>query len=600
MVRQRDAGQSGEGLGGEMRHAELVQQITRRRIARGRRIGVVERQFRMTPVPQCQRFPETLTDRAAQGECRVGVGAGRPVVAELVFDESEIEAYAGFISAVADLEYEAQAIAQPGLRCGVAPSQPHHFGQVVEQAALGAAVSRRTREGECLFVIALGRRVPLIAGDQAERIEQSGLGGAVAAHPGQDKAGFGVRFRSRVVTLPHQGGRRLAVGFGRDDGRRGRALLQRAAGGGKHLRKIADALGISCAARGHFGPLRIVSELLGELFQDTESRVPEVVGGLHVFDSRAYGQQIETTHGVGLADKRQRAIDMVERSRVRVACRRIVGGAPQIVDGVASVAGTLVMLGDKRQVGRAALTGEPCGDLAMSFALDALQYAVVRDLMQHVVLEDVFAHAFESGRLSCEYQFAPGQPRQRLGCFVVQRQQGVFPEHMTDDRCELQCAAFLRRERIEARLQDAGERGRDMGVGQARGDDAPAFGIGHDDAVVDQHLDQFLHVERVAFATAGDQFAKRRGYVREPLQQHSCKCATFVPRQLRKVDARVDFLSTAPQGSAFIKCGTSEPDDQERHVAATGHEVIDEIERPVVGPVQVVEHQQHGVAVALA
>ena len=220
---------------------------------------------------------------------------------------------------------------------------------------------------------------------------------------------------------------------------------------------------------------------------------------------------------------------MHQRGLVRETRRRVLAGALQIIHRTRRVAGTLVVIRNQREMRRLAAPREPRRNLAMRLALDALQHAVVRHLVQNVMLENVFAHAFEGGRLARIDQLATRQQRQNLGRFRIEHQQGFFPEHVTDDGSELERRTLLGRKGIEACLKNAGERCRHARADEPFGYDAPALCIGFDDAVVDQHLDQLFHVERIALRSPGNQFVQRRGNPVEALQQHAGEFAAVAP-----------------------------------------------------------------------
>src|SRR6187397_1550143 len=86
--------------------------------------------------------------------------------------------------------------------------------------------------------------------------------------------------------------------------------------------------------------------------------------------------------------------DVFERRRIGVAPFRILGGAAQVLDRVASVACALVVLGDEAEILArtiAAAKDQPVGNYAMVLLARLLQHALVGDLVQDVVLEDELA-----------------------------------------------------------------------------------------------------------------------------------------------------------------------------------------------------------------
>ena len=116
------------------------------------------------------------------------------------------------------------------------------------------------------------------------------------------------------------------------------------------------------------------------------------------------------------ANEGEGAAEVVERGRVDVAARRVFAGLAQVVDGIDDVAGALVVLGDQAEVlarAIAAAHDQPVGGQAMLLAPRLLEHALVRDLVQHVVLEDELARALEGARLAPVGELAPRQPVER-------------------------------------------------------------------------------------------------------------------------------------------------------------------------------------------
>ena len=105
-------------------------------------------------------------------------------------------------------------------------------------------------------------------------------------------------------------------------------------------------------------------------------------------------------------------------------------------------------------------------------------------------------------------QFVPHQRRQQGRRCRVDRGQGLIPKHKADHAGLLQRPSFGRVQPVQARLQHAGERWRDLGGEQFFRVDRPSVGADHNRALVDQHLDQFLHVEGVALGAADDHLAQ--------------------------------------------------------------------------------------------
>ena len=99
----------------------------------------------------------------------------------------------------------------------------------------------------------------------------------------------------------------------------------------------------------------------------------------------------------------------------------------------------------------------------------------------------------------------PGAPATRLG---VDGRQRLVPEHVADDRGVLQRGALgsrrVRPDGPAARRSAWSARGHRAACRAARA----SARLDLDHAVVDQHLHQLFHVERVAFRSAGDHGAQ--------------------------------------------------------------------------------------------
>jgi hypothetical protein len=81
-----------------------------------------------------------------------------------------------------------------------------------------------------------------------------------------------------------------------------------------------------------------------------------------------------------------------------------------------------------------------------------------------------------------------------------------------------------------------------MGGHQPVGIHAPATGVDLDGSVVDQHLHQFFHVERVPFGAAADQLAQRRPDFVKPFQQFIDQQPAHALVERRQIDAPLNFV----------------------------------------------------------
>jgi hypothetical protein len=103
----------------------------------------------------------------------------------------------------------------------------------------------------------------------------------------------------------------------------------------------------------------------------------------------------------------------------------------------------------------------------------------------------------------------------------------------------LQGPPLGRRQTVEPGLQHADQGRRHLGRQQFLAVEPPDLAPGLDGALVDQHLDQFFHVERVALGPARHQLAQGRRNLRQLLQQLVGELAAEVLAERRQVDPLV-------------------------------------------------------------
>ncbi len=233
----------------------------------------------------------------------------------------------------------------------------------------------------------------------------------------------------------------------------------------------------------------------------------------------------------------------------------------------------------------------------MAFAALALEQAVVGDLVQHLVLEGVFAHAVERGVLGAAppARAAPARAARPAACASM-RGQRLVPEHEADHRGLLQRQLLGRRQAVQPRLQHAGQRRRHVRgqqlVGRPRVQRSPPVTIAPSSISI---LHQLFHVERVAFGAAGDQLAQRGGHRR----RRRCSSSSASSRLARLSSGCRSMrwwarLGRAQSGGARTASAASGRAPASARRGCTCAQVVDEVERAVVGPVQVVEQQHDG------
>ncbi len=169
---------------------------------------------------------------------------------------------------------------------------------------------------------------------------------------------------------------------------------------------------------------------------------------------------------------------------------------------------------------------EPLGRAVVVVAPQPPQDALVGHVAQEGVLEDVFARALEGGLLARVDQLAlpqrGEQRREDLRLGLAQVGHGRVPKETADDGSALQRLALGRWQAVEAGLQHARQRGWYVDGVQPFGVDGPALVLVQhrplvarpgrcqvaraalDDALLDEHLDQFFDVEGVALGAGDD------------------------------------------------------------------------------------------------
>ena len=272
---------------------------------------------------------------------------------------------------------------------------------------------------------------------------------------------------------------------------------------------------------------------------------------------------------------------MGEHRCVRKALTRMFGRTGEELAGAAVVAGLLEVLGREPQEvvrARAGQAGEPLSGLGVVFAPPTLQHGVVGDVVQDLVAEGVLAHAVEAGIQARRDEGPAGHAGECLGGMGVDRVQRLVPEHEADHRGLLQGQLLSRLHAVEPGLQQAGQRRWHVGGEQLVGVHRPALFAEADDTFVDQHLDQFLHVERVAFGATGDLLAQHLGHLGQLFQQLVCKGPAEVLIERGQLDALRRRCSTRPIGTPLEQRRAAQAQHQHRHIGVDVDEVLQEVE----------------------
>ncbi len=208
-----------------------------------------------------------------------------------------------------------------------------------------------------------------------------------------------------------------------------------------------------------------------------------------------------------------------------------------------------------------------------------------------MVRERVLGSAMQAGLRPRPHEAALGQRRQLRWRRRVERRERRGPEHRADHTRLLQRQPLRAGQAVEPRLQHAGERRRYRVGLQPRSVELPAVGAGAQRALVDQHLHQLFHVERIAFGARDQQRLQLVRHARQPLQQFGRELHARLGVERLQLDAPARPGLT-PAGPAFEECRPGEPDHEHRQPVRLARDEVEQVERSVVGPVQVVEREQ--------
>lgn len=162
---------------------------------------------------------------------------------------------------------------------------------------------------------------------------------------------------------------------------------------------------------------------------------------------------------------------------------------------------------------------------------------------------------------------------------------------------DLQGAALALAQRIDACLQHAGERGRHARCAQALLVDPPAR-LGDDDgAVVNEHADDLLGSEGVAFGLPIDQPGQRGRHHRQMAQQRPGEQLALRVGQRLQAEQLMLRQALAPARAAVDEL-RARTHHREKGPRGLGTQLLQRVQRGVVCPLHVVEQQHHGRAVA--
>ena len=118
---------------------------------------------------------------------------------------------------------------------------------------------------------------------------------------------------------------------------------------------------------------------------------------------------------------------------------------------------------------------------------------------------------------------------------------------------------------------------------------APAVAVADEAALLDQHPHEFLAEERIARRTRDDLGAQRLGQIVD-VEEPGDQCPGLVGGERFEHDRRRVRDARSPGRIAFEQFGPGDADDEKRHVDDMLEQTADDLEDGVVGPLQVVDH----------
>ena len=440
-------------------------------------------------------------------------------------------------SAVAGVSALGDRLQQHGARLGHLAQRGLHLRQVDACGQHAGAAGGRL-VGRHRLLVVRQRSVDVVN----LHLEQADVGvdladrGQVASGPGQRQALQGVRHGLAVFPQAHQAHVHQAVDSGRICGRTtsdaGQALQPQV----NCLSKPRLQNQAPDPVEGHLQAQHIVADVLAQRLHRVERLDMRVGLALAPVDIRPHPVQAQAAAQIAAVVKRQGAVGMAQRHQVSLALRRVFGGTQPVDDGLTGAASTFKMLGN--------LTGEfgfaPLG-LVLQPACGArvgqapirLQHGVVSHLVQQVVAKSVFVRAGERAVRLQQRELAAVQAGKLLSRPGVERGQGVVPEACAHHAGLLQAAQFAPIQRVERGLQHAHQRTGHFVAEQRLGLHLPVPVHRAGSAGVDQHLQQRLHVIRVAVGLLRQKGTERGVRLRKAAEQSVSQGLGTVRRQRR-------------------------------------------------------------------
>ena len=164
------------------------------------------------------------------------------------------------------------------------------------------------------------------------------------------------------------------------------------------------------------------------------------------------------------------------------------------------------------------------------------------------------------------------------------------PEHVAEHRGLLEQVALLGLERRDPRFDRFFDRDRQLGIGRLVRIEPPAIGADRDRAVVEEQPHELFEERRIAAGHLDRGLRAVLGNLFTPRQQIAEHQLGVIGLEVAQVDPRVIAGARAPTARAHQHLGPRRRQQHDRRAREIRRQIIDHRERIVVGPLQIIEH----------
>ena len=165
--------------------------------------------------------------------------------------------------------------------------------------------------------------------------------------------------------------------------------------------------------------------------------------------------------------------------------------------------------------------------------------------------------------------------------------EGACPEDLAEHGCVVEQGLLVRRERVESRGDDALH---GLGKRELLAAEIGARVGARQQPAVAEHTHVLAGVEGISTCAVEERGPQPHREYR-PLEQRRDEVAHVLVRQRLERDGEGIPLRGSPARPPLEQVRARCRDDEERHVAGPVHEVLDEVEQRVVGPVEILEDE---------